>query len=56
MTLESDLLYCLFADVVLSQPDEEGNAMDERGASSHAAPDDLTATSYVPRLLGGHLT
>ena len=30
--------------------------MDERAASSHGAPDDLTATSYVPRLLGGHLT
>ena len=30
--------------------------MDERAASSHASPDDLTATSYVPQLLGGHLT
>ena len=30
--------------------------MDERAASSPATPDDLTATSYVPQLLGGHLT
>ena len=30
--------------------------MDERATSSHASPDDLTATSYVPQLLGGHLT
>ena len=30
--------------------------MDEHAASSHATPDDLTATSYVPQLLGGHLT
>ena len=29
--------------------------MDERVPSSHATPDDLTATSYVPQLLGGHL-
>lgn len=29
--------------------------MDERATSSHASPDDLTATSYVPQLLGGHL-
>ena len=30
--------------------------MDEHAASSPATPDDLTATSYVPQLLGGHLT
>ena len=30
--------------------------MDERAASFRATPDDLTATSYVPQLLGGHLT
>ena len=29
--------------------------MDERAASFRATPDDLTATSYVPQLLGGHL-
>ena len=30
--------------------------MDEHAASSPATPDDLTATSYVPQLLGGRLT
>ena len=30
--------------------------MDERAASFRSTPDDLTATSYVPQLLGGHLT
>jgi len=56
VTLKSDLIYRLSADVVLSQPSEEGFAMDERASSSPATPDDLTATSYVPQLLGGHLT